>query len=108
MPDHHYKFSVAMSCTGCSKAVEKGPKKTQRSVTNSPHTISPIVARLSHPKPTLRSAAAGVKECTVWLENQAADVTAADKLDYDTVLATIKKTGKTVMAGEADGEIRPI
>lgn len=52
--------------------------------------------------------AAGVKECSVSLENQAADVTAVDTLDYDTVLATIKKTGKTVKAGEADGEPKPI
>ena len=52
--------------------------------------------------------ATGVKECNISLENQAADVTAVETLDYDTVLSTIKKTGKIVKAGEADGEPKPI
>ena len=42
------------------------------------------------------------------MENQTADVVASEDLEYDTVLATIKKTGKTVKSGEADGEEKPV
>jgi len=44
----------------------------------------------------------GVKSYEVSLESQTATVV-TDTLPYDTVLATIKKTGKTVNSGEADG-----
>ena len=51
----------------------------------------------------------GVKSYEVSLEKQTADVvTNDDTLDYDTVLQTIKKTGKTVKTGEADGEVRSV
>lgn len=45
----------------------------------------------------------GVKSYEVSLETQTATVVADASLPYDTVLATIKKTGKTVNSGEADG-----
>jgi len=45
----------------------------------------------------------GVKSYNVSLETQTAEITAADSLDYQTVLEKIKKTGKTVKSGEADG-----
>lgn len=54
--------------------------------------------------PAHHPAPAGVKSHTVSLETQTAEVTAADSLDYDTVLNTIKKTGKKVNSGEADGK----
>ena len=44
----------------------------------------------------------GVDSYEVSLENQTAVVNTSS-LDYDTVLNTIKKTGKTVKSGEADG-----
>lgn len=44
----------------------------------------------------------GVDSYEVSLENQTAIVNTTS-LDYDTVLNTIKKTGKTVNSGEADG-----
>jgi copper chaperone len=44
----------------------------------------------------------GVEKYEVSLEEQTA-VVYTDSLDYDTVLNTIKKTGKTVKSGEADG-----
>ena len=44
----------------------------------------------------------GVDSYEVLLENQTAVVNTSS-LDYDTVLNTIKKTGKTVKSGEADG-----
>jgi copper chaperone len=50
----------------------------------------------------------GVKSFDVNLEKQTADVVAEDKLDYNTVLSTIKKTGKKVNTGEADGKEMPI
>jgi copper chaperone len=51
---------------------------------------------------------AGVESFNVSLENQTAEITAADSLSYDTVLEKIKKTGKTVKSGEADGEAKDI
>jgi copper chaperone len=44
-----------------------------------------------------------VKSYEVSLDSQTATVVADASLPYDTVLATIKKTGKTVNSGEADG-----
>lgn len=46
----------------------------------------------------------GVKSYDVNLESQTANVVAEPSLAYETVLATIKKTGKTVNSGEADGQ----
>ncbi|KIV88484.1 hypothetical protein B0A52_08538 [Exophiala mesophila] len=79
MSDHHYKFNVSMSCGGCSGAVERVLKKLD-----------------------------GVKEYNVSLETQTADVTTEAALDYATVLEKIKKTGKTVNSGEADGVSQPV
>jgi copper chaperone len=51
----------------------------------------------------------GVKSYEVSLEKQSAEVvTDSDALDYNTVLSTIKKTGKKVTGGEADGVEMPI
>ncbi|KAJ5761896.1 uncharacterized protein N7511_005278 [Penicillium nucicola] len=75
MSDHLYKFNVTMTCGGCSGAVERVLKKLE-----------------------------GVKNFDVNLESQTANVTAEPALSYDTVLATIKKTGKAVTGGEADGQ----
>ncbi|KAJ5131719.1 heavy metal ion transporter [Penicillium atrosanguineum] len=75
MSDHQYKFNVSMSCGGCSGAVER------------------VLKRLE-----------GVKSFDVNLESQTALVNAESTVPYDTVLATIKKTGKQVNSGEADGQ----
>jgi hypothetical protein len=45
----------------------------------------------------------GVKSYDVSLDTQTATVQAEPSLDYETVLKTIKKTGKKVNSGEADG-----
>lgn len=45
----------------------------------------------------------GVKSYEVSLDTQTANVVAAEDLSYETVLEKIKKTGKAVTAGEADG-----
>jgi len=74
MSDHHYRFNVTMTCGGCSGAVERVLKKLD-----------------------------GVKEYNVSLDTQTADITAAESVAYETVLEKIKKTGKTVNSGEADG-----
>jgi len=80
MSEHKYKFNIAMSCGGCSGAVERVIKKLD-----------------------------GVKSYEVSLEKQSAEiVTADDALDYNTVLGSIKKTGKKVKSGEADGVEMPI
>jgi len=51
----------------------------------------------------------GVKSFDVSLDNQTAEVvTADDSLSYEKVLTTIKKTGKQVKTGEADGKEMPI
>ncbi|KAJ5112982.1 Metal homeostasis factor ATX1 [Penicillium angulare] len=75
MSDHQYKFNVAMSCGGCSGAVERVLKKLE-----------------------------GVKSYDVNLESQTATISTEPTVSYDTVLAVIKKTGKTVNSGEADGQ----
>ncbi|CAI7642857.1 hypothetical protein N7533_011373 [Penicillium manginii] len=75
MSDHQYTFNISMSCGGCSGAVERVLKKLD-----------------------------GVKTFDVNLESQTAKITTEPSLSYDTVLATIKKTGKAVNSGEADGE----
>ncbi|KAK1150333.1 Cytosolic copper metallochaperone [Aspergillus melleus] len=75
MSEHQYKFNVAMSCGGCSGAVERVLKKLD-----------------------------GVKSFDVSLDSQSALVTTEPSVSYETVLATIKKTGKTVNSGEADGQ----
>ncbi|EEH16528.1 hypothetical protein PABG_06615 [Paracoccidioides brasiliensis Pb03] len=77
--EHQYKFNISMSCGGCSGAVERVLKKLD-----------------------------GVKSYTVNLESQTATVVADPSLEYDTVLSTIKKTGKTVNSGEADGEPKDV
>ncbi|KAH9876350.1 hypothetical protein J1614_004230 [Plenodomus biglobosus] len=76
---HTYKFNVAMTCGGCSGAVERVLKKLE-----------------------------GVESFNVSLETQTAEVIAVDSLPYETVLEKIKKTGKAVKSGEADGEPRDI
>ncbi|GIJ84131.1 cytosolic copper metallochaperone [Aspergillus pseudoviridinutans] len=75
MSEHQYKFNVSMSCGGCSGAVERVLKKLD-----------------------------GVKSFDVSLDSQTALVKTEPTVSYETVLATIKKTGKTVNSGEADGK----
>ncbi|KAF2142628.1 uncharacterized protein K452DRAFT_270438 [Aplosporella prunicola CBS 121167] len=75
MSEHNYKFNITMTCGGCSGAVDRVLKKLD-----------------------------GVKSHTVNLEGQTAEVVAEPSLDYATVLNTIKKTGKKVNTGEADGQ----
>ncbi|KAF2256413.1 putative iron/copper transporter Atx1 [Trematosphaeria pertusa] len=79
MAEHTYKFNVAMSCGGCSGAIERVLKKLD-----------------------------GVKSYNVSLENQTAEIVAEDSLPYETVLEKIKKTGKAVKSGEADGAPRDV
>ncbi|KAK2760951.1 Cytosolic copper metallochaperone [Arachnomyces sp. PD_36] len=73
-PQHEYVFNITMSCGGCSGAVDRVLKKLD-----------------------------GVKSHTVSLEDQTATVITDQSLPYDKVLQTIKKTGKTVNTGRADG-----
>jgi len=67
-----------MSCGGCSGAINR------------------VLGKLD-----------GVKSYEVSLESQTATVV-TDILPYETVLQTIKKTGKKVNSGEADGEVKSI
>ncbi|KAI9815076.1 MAG: Cytosolic copper metallochaperone [Pycnora praestabilis] len=89
MAEHHYKFNVTMTCGGCSGAVERVLKRLDVRIVNG-------------------SSSAGVKSYDVSLDTQSADVTTGEALDYATVLKTIKKTGKKVNSGEADGEPKSI
>ncbi|KAF2799058.1 putative iron/copper transporter Atx1 [Melanomma pulvis-pyrius CBS 109.77] len=79
MAEHTYKFDIAMSCGGCSGAVERVLKKLD-----------------------------GVKSYNVSLETQTAEIVTEDSLNYETVLEKIKKTGKTVKSGAADGVERDV
>ena len=49
-----------------------------------------------------------MKSYNVSLETQTAEIVAEDSLDYNTVLEKIKKTGKKVNSGEADGKTMEI
>jgi len=79
MAEHKYKFNVTMTCGGCSGAVERVLKKLD-----------------------------GVKSYDVSLDTQEANVTTEENIDYSTVLEKIKKTGKKVNSGEADGVSQPV
>ena len=57
---------------------------------------------------TLTYMPTGVKSYEVSLETQTAKVVAEESLSYEKVLETIKKTGKKVTGGEADGEKKSI
>ncbi|TVY33529.1 Metal homeostasis factor [Lachnellula subtilissima] len=74
LSEHTYRFDIGMSCSGCSGAVNR------------------VLGKLS-----------GIKSYDVNLGAEKALVTAEPNLDYDTVYEKIKKTGKTVYSGEADG-----
>ena len=45
----------------------------------------------------------GIESYTVSLETQSADIIANEGVEYEAVLEKIKKTGKKVTKGEADG-----
>ncbi|KAL8811513.1 MAG: hypothetical protein Q9200_001736 [Gallowayella weberi] len=64
-----------MTCSGCSGAVDR------------------VLKRLE-----------GVQKYEVSLQSQTADVYADEGLAYETVLEKIKKTGKTVVKGQKDGQ----
>nr|OQO22508.1 hypothetical protein B0A51_08685 [Rachicladosporium sp. CCFEE 5018] len=74
MSEHNYKFNVTMTCGGCSGAVERVLKKLD-----------------------------GVKSYDVSLDAQTANIITENSVNYATVLEKIKKTGKKVNSGEADG-----
>ncbi|KAI1279837.1 iron copper transporter [Xylaria sp. FL0933] len=76
---HTYQFRVLMSCGGCSGAIDR------------------VLGKLD-----------GVQSYEVSLEKQEASVVANPGLDYETVLKTIKKTGKKVEWGKVDGESKSI
>lgn len=50
----------------------------------------------------------GVKSFDVSLDTQTANVVTEDSVDYASVLEKIKKTGKKVNTGEADGVSQPV
>jgi len=79
MGEHNYKFNVTMTCGGCSGAVERVLKKLD-----------------------------GVKSYDVSLDTQTANIITEDGVDYTTVLEKIKKTGKKVNSGEADGVVKAV
>jgi copper chaperone len=97
---HTYKFNIGMSCGGCSGAVERVLKKLDGNAFPSPQG--------SRARRPATNSVAGVESYNVSLETQTAEVVAAESLDYDTVLEKIKKTGKKVKSGEADGEPREV
>lgn len=96
MSDHQYKFNVTMTCGGCSGAVERVLKKLEGK-----RRATCFIAILTR-------WFLGVKTFDVSLESQTVNVTAEPTLSYDDVLEKIKKTGKTVNSGEADGESKGV
>lgn len=115
MSEHVYKFNVTMSCSGCSGAIDRVLKKLDGMSTlkfrfpssTFSTTLKRVLCLLSTSPPNYHDPA-GVKSHNISLESQTAEVVAADSLDYDTVLNTIKKTGKKVNSGEADGQTKSV
>lgn len=73
MSAHKFHFDVAMSCSGCSNAIQR------------------VLGRLD-----------GVEKFDVSLEKQTVDVETKDSVDFDTVYQTIAKTGKTINKGTVE------
>ncbi|KAK9365377.1 hypothetical protein V1509DRAFT_633249 [Lipomyces kononenkoae] len=71
MSSHEYQFNVAMSCSGCSNAVNR------------------VLSKLD-----------GVNDIKITLEDQKVIVKTKDNVSYDAVLNQIKKSGKEVRSGE--------
>ncbi|KAK9458596.1 uncharacterized protein V1516DRAFT_682124 [Lipomyces oligophaga] len=71
MVGHEYQFNVAMSCSGCSGAVNR------------------VLNKLD-----------GVNDVKITLDDQKVIVKTTDSVSYDSVLAQIKKSGKEVRSGE--------
>lgn len=67
----HYQFDVKMACGGCSGAVTRALNKLD-----------------------------AVEQVDANLETQKVDVFTKPELEYEDVLATIKKTGKEVLSGK--------
>ena len=65
--------------------------------------VSGCLHAYSSPQGFITDLHAGVKSYNVSLETQTAEIVAEESLDYETVLEKIKKTGKKVNSGEADG-----
>jgi copper chaperone len=99
MSEHTYKFNVTMTCGGCSGAVNRVLGKL-----DGPSPLS----RHDHKEPTNTSSITGVRSYDVSLDTQSATVVADPSLPYETVLRTIKKTGKKVNSAEADGEPKSV
>lgn len=97
MSDHTYNFNITMTCGGCSGAVERVLKKLDGISSSCLHhwTVSSLFV-------------IGVKSFDVSLDNQTASVVTEPSLDYTTVLEKIKKTGKKVNSGEADGQAQAV
>ena len=120
---HVYKFNITMTCGGCSGAVDRVLKKLDGSsfhpaplcdfassqldggheleisdrslVYSGPAKSVWMILQLTHDT--------GVRSYTVSLDDQTASVIAEPTLEYETVLNTIKKTGKKVNSAEVDG-----
>ena len=73
-------------------------------------SMLPHPATSYHPKTLVadKGVPSGVKSYDVSIDTQTAIVHAEPSLGYGTVLETIKKTGKTVISGEADGEKKSV
>ncbi|KAK1138903.1 Cytosolic copper metallochaperone [Aspergillus melleus] len=79
MSPNQYKFNVQMGCGGCSSALEDALKGVN-----------------------------GIESFDVSLESKTVSVNAESSLSYESVLAALKATGKTVHSGEANGQAREI
>lgn len=75
-----------------------------------PNPQSSILPLTRHAKinPSLTPHPTGVKSFDVSIPTQTATVITEPTLDYETVLEKIRKTGKKINSGEADGESRSV
>lgn len=78
-----------MTCSGCSGAIDRVLKKTEGTF---PLILDHFLLSLRFPQ------FVGVTSYDISLEKQ--EVVVHTAIDYDTILAKIKKTGKEVKSGE--------
>ena len=103
MAEHNYKFNITMTCGGCSGAVERVLKKLEGKSSHITRQSRRSLSFCSHYHVANEPSLTGVKEFDVSLDSQTATIKTDESLDYSTVLEKIKKTGKAVNSGEADG-----
>jgi copper chaperone len=91
MGSHEYLFNVAMSCSGCSGAVNRALNKLEGMCSRHESLFG---------VGNVLMICIGVNDVKITLESQEVVVKTNGDVSYDAVLNQIKKSGKEVRSGE--------